>query len=116
MLRDTSFQILRCTHFIRCFNNHQADNCGRSGEFSEPRWNPPESVPICLLSRLNTITIWGFEGKPGEMEAANYLLKNTEILKKMTIYTRDRLSKKEEFYKEFSMFEMGSKTCQVEFI
>ncbi|TQD85543.1 hypothetical protein C1H46_028909 [Malus baccata] len=92
-----------------------ANNCGRSGEFSEPRLEST-SLPICLLSCLNTITIWGFEGKLGEMEAAKYLLKNTEVLKKMTIYTHDRLCKKEEFNKEFSMFEMGSKTCQVEFI
>lgn len=36
----------------------------------------------------------GFNGKLDEMEVAKYLLKNGEVLKKMTIYTHDPLRPK----------------------
>lgn len=58
----------------------------------------------------------GFNGKLDEMEAAKYLLKNGEVLKKMTIYTHDPLRPKEELYKELWTCQRGSETCQVEVI
>ncbi|KAL6279383.1 hypothetical protein ACE6H2_016264 [Prunus campanulata] len=36
-----------------------------------------------------TICIWGFEGRPDEMEEAKYLLKHGEVLNNLIIYTRD---------------------------
>lgn len=86
------------------------------------KWSPPESVPNCLSSRLKTISIMGFKGKGyfgylDEKELIKYLLKNGQVLQKLTIYTpglsRDA---EEELYEEFSMFEWGSKTCQVDII
>lgn len=85
-------------------------------------WSLPESVPKCLSSHLKTICIKGFKGKGfigylDEKEVINYLLKNGQVLEKMTIYTpglpRDE---EEELNEGFSMFEWGSKTCQVEII
>lgn len=58
----------------------------------------------------------GFNGKLDEMEAAKYLLKNGEVLKKMTIYTHDPLRPKEELYKELSTCQRCSETCLVEVI
>ncbi|KAM1758867.1 hypothetical protein TB2_007764 [Malus domestica] len=55
-------------------------------EHSQDRWNPPELVPDCLLSHLKTISLRGFQGSQDEMEVAKYLLKNGEVLKKLTIY------------------------------
>ncbi|KAM5585564.1 hypothetical protein ABKV19_004781 [Rosa sericea] len=76
----------------------------------------PEFVPFCLLSRLKTISIRGFEGHQVEMEAAKYLLKNGRLLKKMTIDTYYLHNKMEVLYKEFLMLQRGSLNCQVEFV
>ncbi|XP_040362137.1 F-box protein At4g22280 isoform X4 [Rosa chinensis] len=84
-------------------------------EQSESRWNPPDFVPICLLSRLKTIKIRGFKGKRDEMEVAQYLLKNSDVLNEMAIYTGDLQCTKEEFIEEFGMFQRGSKACKVLF-
>ena len=83
-------------------------------------FNPPEVVPVCMLSHLKAITIKGFKGKQVEMRLAKYLLKHCEVLNMMTIFTRSTgrasLPNAEEkaWYKEFLMFERGSKSCQVE--
>ncbi|XP_050367866.1 probable FBD-associated F-box protein At1g32375 [Argentina anserina] len=86
------------------------------GESSDHQWSPPQSVPSCLFSQLKTISIRGFEGKVDQMDVAKYLLENGEVLKKMTIYYKDQLCKKEELHKEFSMFQWSSETCQVEIL
>ncbi|KAM1416337.1 hypothetical protein ACFX2I_007896 [Malus domestica] len=92
----------------------------------EGRWNsgynPPDIVPLCLLSHLETISIREFKGQRDEMEVAKYLLKNGEVLSRMTIYTRTSprtgkfLCSEDEMYRKFSTFEKGSKKCQVEFV
>lgn len=56
-----------------------------------------------------------FKGKLDEMEAANYFLKNGEVMKKMTIQTGDLPCTKEDLYKKL-MLERVSETCQVEII
>lgn len=51
------------------------------------------------------------------MEVAKYLLKNAVVLSKMTIHARRGMFIEEEkLHHKFSMFERGSKNCQVEFI
>ncbi|XP_062011802.1 F-box protein At4g22280-like [Rosa rugosa] len=85
-------------------------------------WSPPECVPKCLLSSLKTISIKGFKGKRffgylDEMELIKYLLKNSLVLEKMTIYTPGLCwGTQEEFYNEISESEWGSKTVQVQMI
>ncbi|KAB2616034.1 F-box/LRR-repeat protein [Pyrus ussuriensis x Pyrus communis] len=76
--------------------------------YSEHRWRTPESVPICLISHLKTITIRGFEGYPHVKKVAKYLLKNSKVLTKMTVYN-------DELYKAL-MLERGSRTCWVELV
>jgi hypothetical protein len=79
-------------------------------------------VPKCWSSHLKTIYIKGFKGKGfirylNEKKMINYLLKNGQVLEKLTIYTpglpRDE---EEELNEGFSMFEWGSKTRRVEII
>lgn len=56
------------------------------------------------------------------MEVAKYLLKNSDVLKKLTIYPgmhipREQWYEQEKLvYKELCAFKWGSKTCRVEFI
>ncbi|XP_062014483.1 F-box/FBD/LRR-repeat protein At1g78750-like [Rosa rugosa] len=89
---------------------------------AEVQWSPPESVPKCLLSSLKSICIMGFKGKGmyghlDEMEVIKYLLTNGRVLEKMTIYTPGLfMCTTEDFYKEFSLFGWGSKTCEVEIV
>nr|XP_011465563.1 PREDICTED: F-box/FBD/LRR-repeat protein At5g56420-like isoform X1 [Fragaria vesca subsp. vesca] len=85
------------------------------GASSNHQWSPPDTVPICLLTHLKTVSIRGIKGKLDEMDAAKYLLTNGEVLKNLTLYSKDLSHTKEEIYKELSMCRWGSKTCQVEF-
>lgn len=105
-----------------CSDEEYSEDGSSKVEYSEDgcsnaeKWNTPDFVPICLVSHLKTISVRGFQGHLHEREAAKYLLENGEVLRKMTIYTGDFLPAKEKIYKEFSMFQRGSRTCQVEFI
>lgn len=82
------------------------------------KWSPPESVPNCVLSHLKTVSLKGFKGKDfwghlDEMEVIKYLLRNSRVLEKMTIYTEFL---EQELYEELLSFEWGSETCEVEII
>lgn len=72
-------------------------------------------MPTCFLSHLKTIKIRGFKGKHDEMEVARYVLKNSDVLNEMTIYTGDLRCTKEELFEEFCMFQRGSNACKVLF-
>ncbi|CAN6561133.1 unnamed protein product [Malus baccata var. baccata] len=91
---------------VKDYGEH--DRYLRNVLYSEHRWRTPESVPICLISHLKTITIRGFEGYPHVKKVAKYLLKNGKVLTKMTVYN-------DELYKEL-MLERGSRTCWVELV
>lgn len=75
------------------FSFHQRSKGDK--EDSQLQWNPPEVVPICLTSHLKTISIRGFKLKAlqVEIDVAKYLLKNGQVLNKMTIYTIRFLNK-----------------------
>ncbi|CAN6558392.1 unnamed protein product [Malus baccata var. baccata] len=79
---------------------------------------PPEVVPISLSSQLKTININRFKGRRGEMELVKYLLKNGGVLNKMTIDASGNTNlphaRTKALSKEVSLFQRGSKTCQVE--
>ncbi|XP_050369654.1 F-box/FBD/LRR-repeat protein At5g56420-like [Argentina anserina] len=80
----------------------------------------PAVSPNCLLSSLETISIKQFKGQRDEMEVAEYLLKNGEVLNKMKIYIMNPrysgVHTKEELSNTLLRYEKGSKTCQVEVI
>lgn len=56
----------------------------------------------------------GFKGYYDEIAVTKYLLENGKVLNKVIIYTGN-LFRLEKLDKEFMMFQMGSRTCQVEF-
>ncbi|KAM1117406.1 hypothetical protein TB2_007700 [Malus domestica] len=82
--------------------------------FLGPEWNTPDTVPICVSTHLKTITVMGFKGYYDEMAVTKYLLENGKVLNKVIIYAGN-LFRLEKLDKEFMMFQMGSRTCQVEF-
>lgn len=49
------------------------------------------------------------------MEVARYVLKNSDVLNEMTIYTGDLQRTKEELFEDFRMFQRGSNACKVLF-
>lgn len=109
-------------HF--CTHNCQNTSFDEASETPERRWNPPELVPSCLSSSLNTVSVKGFKGRQHEMEVAKYLLNYGEVLNTMIISTKDWLDMQEgrphkteeELCKEFRVFQKGSKICQVKII
>ncbi|KAH0986481.1 hypothetical protein GBA52_013658 [Prunus armeniaca] len=61
---------------ISCFEDYKMhENYLKYVLYSEHRWRKPESVPVCLISHLKTITIRGYKGYPHEKKVAKYLLK-----------------------------------------
>ncbi|KAL6205894.1 hypothetical protein ACLB2K_023146 [Fragaria x ananassa] len=102
-------------------NSEDEENSGEEDSENEEYakhhwWNREEPAPTCVLSHLKTVSISGFKGREDEREVVKYLLKNGEVLEKMTIYMGDFMHSKEEFYKEFSLFQRASKKFQVKFI
>ncbi|XP_062011811.1 putative F-box/FBD/LRR-repeat protein At4g13965 [Rosa rugosa] len=102
----------------------ELDECKEAKEvFADVlRWSPPEFVPNCLLSHLKTICIKGFKGKgffgyQDEKEVVKYLLKNGQVLQRMTIYSPGlSRSAEEALHEEFSTLERDSNTCQIELV
>ncbi|XP_010418931.1 PREDICTED: putative FBD-associated F-box protein At1g55030 [Camelina sativa] len=82
-------------------------------------WNPPENVPKCLLSHLETFMWKGYKRKrKEELEVAKYILKNTNRLKRASFSLnlicsyRDRL----EVLNDLKSVVRDRNSCQVQFI
>ncbi|KAL6131887.1 hypothetical protein ACLB2K_070260 [Fragaria x ananassa] len=75
----------------------------------------PQERPACLVSHLKTISIKGFKGQRDEMEVAEYLLKNGEVLNRMSIHTEseDLLCTKKKLYKKLLTYVRGSRSCVI---
>ncbi|KAK6114892.1 hypothetical protein DH2020_007161 [Rehmannia glutinosa] len=79
---------------------------------------PPHQVPTCLLSHLRTVTISLFECAEHEFELISYILGNAKVLKRMEIYFELHgidLKGKFDGIKKISLFERGSKACELVF-
>ena len=70
---------------------------------------PPDG-PGCLSSHLTTFIFDGFYELEHEVEFIIYILKESVVLKTMTIHVSWRLSK-EYVLKKLSMFPRHSTTC-----
>ncbi|PRQ38750.1 putative F-box domain, FBD domain, leucine-rich repeat domain, L domain-containing protein [Rosa chinensis] len=85
-------------------------------------FNPPEVVPICVSSHLRTISIINFMGYDDEFEVVKYLLQYSEVLRRLTISTREsylfktRRMTAEKLHKKALKFQKCSKTCEIEII
>ncbi|KAK6132352.1 hypothetical protein DH2020_033912 [Rehmannia glutinosa] len=79
---------------------------------------PPHQVPTCLLSHLRTVTISLFECAEHEFELISCILRNAKVLKKMDIHFELHgidLKGKFDGIKRISLFERGSKACELVF-
>ncbi|KAL7166272.1 hypothetical protein ACSBR2_037028 [Camellia fascicularis] len=64
-------------------------------------WFEPQGVPSCLRSSLKEIKIFGIDASQDELNLIKYLLKNAEVLTKMTIMNViSRMEEENEFLKE----------------
>ncbi|XP_058216668.1 uncharacterized protein LOC131327527 [Rhododendron vialii] len=54
------------------------------------RWNPPQSVPSCLLFHLKEIEFKFFEGENYELELLDYFLNNAKVLEKVNVCHHNR--------------------------
>ncbi|KAE9448329.1 hypothetical protein C3L33_19782, partial [Rhododendron williamsianum] len=48
-------------------------------------WNPPQSVPSCLLFHLKEIEFKFFEGQKDELKLLDYFLNNAKVLEKVNM-------------------------------
>ncbi|XP_063939925.1 F-box/LRR-repeat protein At4g14103-like isoform X2 [Daucus carota subsp. sativus] len=78
-------------------------------------WDPPETVPGCLLLSLKMIIIHDFFGKNCEMDLVEYLLENAKVLKQMTIYFLN-FKRQESCQRNLLRCRRGSPTCKLELI
>ncbi|XP_040375610.1 F-box/LRR-repeat protein At4g14103 isoform X2 [Rosa chinensis] len=118
-LSDSTMELLNQVSDVKSLSvsAHCLERTEGHKELSEIHWNPPEQVPSSLLSNLKTICFKGFKGRLFEMEMIKYLLKNGQLLNKMTISTGLHLSydRQNDLYTEFMMFHRAA-TCHVEFM
>ncbi|BBN68136.1 F-box/RNI-like superfamily protein [Prunus dulcis] len=80
---------------IKCHADHDKND----------QWCQPETLPICLFSKLKTVCVRGFRWHSDEMEAVKYMLKHGEALNKVTVYARNISAEKQmEWQQEFVDF------------
>ncbi|CAN7058808.1 unnamed protein product [Brassica rapa subsp. trilocularis] len=79
-------------------------------------WNEPSSVPVCLLSSLETLEWVNYEGTEEEKEVVGFMFRNGSCLKKVTISSKSNdCNKKLEMIKELTWSIRCSPTCQLAF-
>ncbi|KAL6554260.1 hypothetical protein OROMI_019933 [Orobanche minor] len=84
----------------------------------ETYWMEPKQVPTCLSSRIRTIRIDRMTcTKPG-FNMVRYFLRNAGALEKMEIFSRllgTESKRNFDALQRMSLFEVGSKACQLAF-
>ncbi|KAF3575907.1 hypothetical protein DY000_02033493 [Brassica cretica] len=79
-------------------------------------WNEPSSVPVCLLSSLETLEWVNYEGTEEEKEVVGFMFRNGSCLKKVAISSKSNdCNKKLEMIKELTWSIRRSPTCQLAF-
>ncbi|KNA23560.1 hypothetical protein SOVF_023670 [Spinacia oleracea] len=74
-------------------------------------WTPPDNVPLCLLENLQIIGVKWFAGFDDEVQALQYLLKDSQVLKRVLIHPCPY----EETVNELLMCPRASGTCDFQF-
>ncbi|KAH0906604.1 hypothetical protein HID58_038431 [Brassica napus] len=75
-------------------------------------WNPPSTVPACMLSSLQIFKWSAYSGVPGERDLAIYMLKNASQLKTATILSDECDIPELEMLKELAFSSRASTTCE----
>lgn len=81
------------------------------------RWDPPSSVPECMMSSLEKLEWRGYLGREIELELMSYLLKHSLCLKTV-IVTPNEFKSVEEMYQMVEVLAsvpVGSKVCRLVF-
>ncbi|CAH2079745.1 unnamed protein product, partial [Thlaspi arvense] len=78
-------------------------------------WNPPSSVPQCMLSSLQTFEFSGYLGIPKERDVAVYILQNAHCLKTATILSKDYLVETLDMIQELARSPRASTACRLVF-
>ncbi|KAJ4875383.1 RNI-like superfamily protein [Raphanus sativus] len=78
-------------------------------------WNPPTTVPACMLSSLQIFTWSAYSGVLGERDLAIYMLKNASHLKTATIWSEECDIPEHEMLKELAFSSRASTTCEFMF-
>ncbi|CAA0815969.1 F-box/LRR-repeat protein [Striga hermonthica] len=83
-------------------------------------WEEPEQVPRCMLSRLATLRIDGFNCSKSEFSMVKYFLKNSQVLRRMEVHTTTNgidlgLAEKLNALQKIALFKRGSKECELAF-
>ncbi|KAL6196694.1 hypothetical protein ACLB2K_032308 [Fragaria x ananassa] len=87
-LESVLLKILEGSPNLECLIlDREVDSCDYTAQCSENPLETLQAVPFCLISNLRTISIMRFRGLPEEVEVGKYLLKNSQVLKTMTIST-----------------------------
>ncbi|KAL6205951.1 hypothetical protein ACLB2K_023203 [Fragaria x ananassa] len=117
-LESLLLKILEGSPNLECLIlDREVDSCDCTSQCSEIPLETLQPVPFCLISNLKTVSIMRFRGLPEEVEVVKYLLKNSQVLKTMTISTlRTTCGDVEKVHENLRMCSRGSKTCEVEFM
>nr|AFK42877.1 unknown [Lotus japonicus] len=81
-------------------------------------WISPCSVPECLSSQLRRCSIINYEGTESELHFAKYIMQNSRVLRKMTIFTlcsSELEVDKLELLKDLSLCPRSSTICELSF-
>ncbi|KAI3498095.1 hypothetical protein L1887_33841 [Cichorium endivia] len=86
-------------------------------EPSESYWINPQSVPTCMLSKLTTVKITSCKGRECDIRFLEYMLRNAEVLKTLTI-TCGILRMKDEMAlcARLLKFPRASRYCEIHFV
>ncbi|KAL7087294.1 hypothetical protein ACP275_13G059500 [Erythranthe tilingii] len=81
-------------------------------------WMEPQQVPTCLLSRLRIIKTVDILSYKYKFNLLRCLLRNGQVLERMEIVYPDFIKSEQKMYmlQEMSLFERGSRACEVAFV
>ncbi|RHN45189.1 putative F-box domain, FBD domain, leucine-rich repeat domain, L domain-containing protein [Medicago truncatula] len=83
----------------------------------EDDWKEPEIIPNCLSSQLRTCSLIDYKGMKCELQFAEYVLKNANLLRTMTISASPGdLTLKHQMLMDLSLCPRGSIACKLSFI
>jgi len=86
--------------------------------FGDGNWLEPKIVPECLLYHLTACSLRNYSRINCEFQFAKYILQNSRVLSTMTIQIAKSVdtNTKLQMFKELSLCQWNSTTCQLVFI